>query len=368
MKYFYYLIVYYIIFNYFFINGLKIYNISLETKPRERWKIIVNDYKNEIINLLNETSKLILPIIFPSSSLRLQNKINNNIHFNLIELLIFPKLPFHYREEIYGIAINLNRSVGEVLILNIYYDLLASEDMIDVLPFVSSSIILKCNQTSIYHGSKIDYLFKDLIKNMTFIVNFYQNDNILFTSLHYGGFIGVINGVKRNKFTISLNSRGKGNYIDNIKFILYHQFNPITLIIRATLEYENTFEDAMLVISETPYVAPASFTITGTKYYQGIVVTTDRYKTLAIKNINESIHNIILSNEEEKPLQSKIILSEINYQMTNDSEKVNFGDILNRVLENNYTINDNSSNIFQTVMSANFINYIYNYSKFIEKN
>lgn len=274
MKYFYNLFIYYIIFNCLFINGLKIYNISLETKPRDRWVAIVNDYKDEIINLIKKTSKVILPVIFPSSSLELDSKVNDNVHFNLIELLIFSKLPFRYREEIYGIAHHLNTTVGEILILNIFYDLIASENMNKLIPFVSSSIILHDNKTFIYHGYKINYLFKDLIKNMTFIVNFYQNGNILFTSHHYGGFIGIVNGVKINKFTISLNSRCKGNYLDNIKFILYHQFNSIPLTIRATLEFENTFEDAMLVLSETPYVAPASITITGTKCQQGIIVTT----------------------------------------------------------------------------------------------
>uniref|UniRef100_A0A0K0FUB3 N-acylethanolamine-hydrolyzing acid amidase (inferred by orthology to a human protein) n=1 Tax=Strongyloides venezuelensis TaxID=75913 RepID=A0A0K0FUB3_STRVS len=284
-----------------------------------------------------------------------------------MEIFILSKIPFRYREEMYGIATQLNRTVGEVLLLNIFYDLLASNDSNNLLPFESSSIIFQDNTTSLYHLTKFDYHFKNLIKNMTFIVNFNQNGNLLFTSHHYGGFIGVMSGVKANKFTISLNSRAKGHQIDNMKYIFHHQFNSISLTIRAIFEYENSFEDAMLVISETPYAAPASFTLTGTKCHQGIVVMSDRYKTLAIKYINESRYKFLLSNEEENPSKISIILSKINYNMINSLGNTTSKDFLYKIFESKLNLEKNSTNIFQTIMSSNILNLIYNYSKFMEE-
>uniref|UniRef100_A0A0N4Z2E6 NAAA-beta domain-containing protein n=1 Tax=Parastrongyloides trichosuri TaxID=131310 RepID=A0A0N4Z2E6_PARTI len=308
---------------------LKIYKISLETKPKDRWNEIIKEYKEEIINVIEKTSELVLPILYPSTFIFKNYTINNRIHFKLIELFILPKLPHQYREEITGISKILQRPIGEVLVYNIFYDLISSKEIDQMLPFKSSSVIIQDKENNlIYQISKFDYLFNESIKNITFIVNFYQNNNLLYTSYHYGGYIGVLSGVKYNKFSITLNTREKGHLKDNLKYILYRQFNSVSLTIRTALEYENNFEDAILVLSETPYSVPVSFSITGNKEIEGCVVTSDRYKTLDVKYLNDTF---LLSQKEDDSYLIDGIVNEINNQL-NTTGKV----VIDKILGGSY--------------------------------
>lgn len=90
--------------------------------------------------------------------------------------------------------------------------------MIRLLPFQShydlyvfsfcTGILAVDSKGQVLHGRNLDYDLAPYLSNLTFIAKFQRNNELVFTSAHLAGFIGVITGHKYKQFTFQINERG----------------------------------------------------------------------------------------------------------------------------------------------------------------
>ncbi|VDO64733.1 unnamed protein product [Onchocerca flexuosa] len=125
---------------------------------------------------------------------------------------------------------------------------------------------------------------------MTIIADFTKGGNILYTAVTFVLQVGLCTGQRHGSFSISLNERYSGAYIDTILMELYTRFKTlVTFTIRkiyTALEEKNTFEEAKELLMNEHFIAPSYLIIAGTKAGEGCIITRDRWKTADLKCID----------------------------------------------------------------------------------
>ncbi|XP_065201541.1 acid ceramidase-like isoform X2 [Planococcus citri] len=255
------------------IQGFAVYRIDLNTPPVERWKKLASDMKPQISKFLeairNNTNE-----IFGSEIFRV---IDNYIP------LLTKTLPQEYYEEIIGISEATELSVGEVTIYNIFYEFHS----------LCTSIVMRDVDNKMYHGRNLDFglflgwdvknktwLVAELLRPLIVKVEFERAGQPLYTSVSFAGYTGVLTGIKKNLFSLSVNERFKlnGGLIGIIEWIFgrrNQQWNGI--LTRQVMEKANSYNEAQKLLSSPHLLAPCYFILTGTKPDQGCVITRGRH-------------------------------------------------------------------------------------------
>uniref|UniRef100_A0A1I7VUL7 NAAA-beta domain-containing protein n=1 Tax=Loa loa TaxID=7209 RepID=A0A1I7VUL7_LOALO len=107
---------------------------------------------------------------------------------------------------------------------------------------------------------------------------------ILYTAVTFALNVGIYTGQKHGSFSISINERYSGAYIDTILMELYTHFKKlVTLTIRMALEEKNTFEEAREMLIKEHFIAPSYLIIAGTKSGQACIITRDRWESVDLE-------------------------------------------------------------------------------------
>uniref|UniRef100_A0AC35UEU6 NAAA-beta domain-containing protein n=1 Tax=Rhabditophanes sp. KR3021 TaxID=114890 RepID=A0AC35UEU6_9BILA len=237
------------------------YRIDLEIDPIDRWKEVIKDYKEQFNEVLDEVVK------------SNQNPILETVMEYMVDYFALPNLPKDYQDELRGIALVSGRRLDEVLLFNIIYDLTSSHFLPKYGDKEDVSVIAGGQNNTIFHGTNLINMFSPKSQQHILTIEFYQNKNLLFKSNHIPGFIGTITAYKPNHFSISLNLKKEGNDVDNLLSLTSGNFHSIPLTIRKVFEVANSFERAILFLSNTNFIAPSFVTIGGINSTQGAIIT-----------------------------------------------------------------------------------------------
>ncbi|KAL4003722.1 beta subunit of N-acylethanolamine-hydrolyzing acid amidase family protein [Acanthocheilonema viteae] len=250
------------------------YTINLDLTPENRWDKVIDDHKELIPAVIEEihhyVPKLLRPIVW---------WIDENI--------LLKKFPEEYAREMRGIAARSGLRIGEVIGINILYDISAFDRKHILANIGCTSIVAKDHKGRIIHGRNLDYPMTSLIRNLTIIADFTRGGNILYTAVTFALNVGIYTGQRHGSFSISINERYSGSYIDTLLMEFYTRFKrPVTFTIRMVLENNNTFEEAKKVLMNEHFIAPSYLIIAGTKAEQACVITRDRWKTADLECID----------------------------------------------------------------------------------
>ena len=127
---------------------LKVYTLNLDLPEHERWVPIVKNYAKYTPDITKAVSQMVSPKIFNLAT--------------TISQWIIKYLPQNYAREIDGVAEGMNMTLGEAVLLNIWYD----------VSTYCTSIIVEDENENIYHGRNLDYDFKEILGNLSFTVEF----------------------------------------------------------------------------------------------------------------------------------------------------------------------------------------------------
>uniref|UniRef100_A0AC34PW57 Ceramidase n=1 Tax=Panagrolaimus sp. JU765 TaxID=591449 RepID=A0AC34PW57_9BILA len=250
------------------------YAIDLDTRPEDRWNQVIDDHL-DAIPLLLEEAKSYIPVYLQKPLFWIAEKLS----------AVFPE---EYVREMRGIANRSGLAFGEVVGLNILYDITSFNHRI-FSPFACTSIVAEDSKGRIYHGRNLDYEMGSLLRNTTILVDFIKDNSTVFTTTTFVLYVGVLTGQKPNAYAISLNARYDGAYIDNIFMELVTLFrNPVSFDIRKTLETKDNYWSAIEHLSQVHFVAPSYLIISGVKTGQGVIITRNRWAAADIFELNIS--------------------------------------------------------------------------------
>ncbi|KAL7073518.1 hypothetical protein ACQ4LE_006925 [Meloidogyne hapla] len=335
----------------------KVFKVDLDLHPRERWKSVLINYKDDVIPRIAEMARSYVPTNLRSPIF--------GFFARMVHLL-----PHDYGEEIIGMADYLRGTgvtLGELVVFNILYDLTDFSHG----PFLKNnksllgctSIVAAQNDGKILHGRNLDYEMTQLLKDATILVDFVKNGKIQYTAVTFVTAVGIITGQKPNAFTVSLNARYSGGPLLNILMELITRFHhPVALEIRLTLEAEKDYVSALSRLSWTFMVAP-SYLIVGGKEGDGAVITRDRLGAVDVFTLDYRHHRWFLletnfdhwkKSGDNRRKYGRKYMKKIGQE--NLTEKLLFEKVLSKwPIKNELTISS-------TVMSAEEPNLIYNWT------
>lgn len=142
------------------------YVVNLDLAAQDRWSHVIADYKQDLQAVLKEIIQMAPPEV-----LALADAIAADID------KIFP---YPYNEEMVGVSIAGEVSLGEVVLGNTIYEIGAYNHS-GTAPKACTSIVAEAMNGTIYHGRNFDHIFTEWLRKMTITVDFRSQGETLYT-------------------------------------------------------------------------------------------------------------------------------------------------------------------------------------------
>jgi len=113
----------------------------------------------------------------------------------------------------------------------------------------------------------------------------------LFKSVNFAGFIGVYNGVRPQRFTVTANERfdRNGGFMGILKWLMGDRSaNWMTLLVREVMEKADSYAESVHLLSKTPVIAPVYYIVAGNSSGQGSVIARSRHGIVDMRRLNVS--------------------------------------------------------------------------------
>jgi len=249
----------------------KTFQVNLDEEAKTRWNVVVVPKKKEIAAAIKQVVNLISD---------LSPKIVGLVDKYLPRIV--NKLPAPYGDEIEGIASATGVEHGEILLFNIFYEIFTA----------CTSIVATDDGGVVYHARNLDFglfmgwdnrnhtwLLTEYLRPLVVNVDFMRNNETVYKSVHFAGYVGVLTGVKPQAFTLTLNERFNinGGFIGVIEWILGdHSGQWTTFLTRDVLEKANTYDEAVFMLQNQEILAPVYYIVGGRKPFEGAIITRDR--------------------------------------------------------------------------------------------
>jgi len=220
---------------------MKTYYINLDKPSQERWTEVINDHKQECLNIFNKIENE-----FMDSSLI------TTISKNLALTTVATYRAFNsvmYDEELTSIADLLGISVNKLILGQLIYEMFA----------MCTSTVFQC-QGKTLHFRTMDWGLPDL-KKVTVELIFVKNKMQIFSATSWAGYVGIMTAMVPYKYTVALNyRRSNGTLFDNVSKALQLKW-PIGYLIRYILENEYDFDNTKKIFKEAELISPCYITL-----------------------------------------------------------------------------------------------------------
>ena len=245
--------------------------INLDLAPRERWGFLV-DFKEEI----NELLQCYLKDFEGAEQL-----------FENIGGFKHQIISSEYLEEIEFIASISNFTADEVLIANLYYDVLKF--------YLGCTAFAIETEGKILHSRNLDWWTdNNMLSEYSKTFVFQRNGTTVYKTVGWLGFIGALSGVKPGHFSITLNAVSSK---DPAEIAM-----PVSFLLRDILETAVSFDDAKQKLEETTIVSDCLLLLAGTK--KGEMVVIERTPTRSATRTTET--NFIIVTNDYKLIENNI--------------------------------------------------------------
>lgn len=239
---------------------LPVYKINLDLPVAERYSEILTKYKNDIKALSYYSS--MMPTGYLMS--KISSKIIGNLH-------TYDKEWIDY---IIAVRNNCEISLSQAIVISITYDM------------GCTTAIAQDQKGNILMGRNLDFGTYFINSHMNFEAHYYKEGKYLFKAVELAGFRGIINGIKENKYSVSLNLRSKGWNYSNLFRIFYHKYYTPNFYLYKVMVEANSFSEAVKLYSENIISAPVYYSIAGINKDEGIIISRDYNKVDAIEKLN----------------------------------------------------------------------------------
>lgn len=247
------------------------YIVDLDLPPEKRWIKLAFEKRHEINETLN-VLKNVTGAIFNGELVWVIDKILPHII----------TLPEPYSTEITSIAHATGIPLGEIILYNIFYE---------VFTFCTS-IVAQDTKGNLYHGRNLDFgiflgwdiknhtwLMTEVLRHSMVQLDFYKHKRLLYKSVGFSGYVGVITAIKPKCFSLTVDERFKlnGGYIGIIKWLFGDRSSKwMGFLTREVMENVKSYAVAKKTLSTVKLIAPVYFILGGIKPGEACVITRDR--------------------------------------------------------------------------------------------
>ncbi|XP_077977688.1 N-acylethanolamine-hydrolyzing acid amidase-like [Glandiceps talaboti] len=246
------------------------YVLNLDLPPEKRWESIVAHWN---VTKLQENLQFVIKTEVPEVLIPVVQMIGGNID---------KYIPSPYSGELMGMAKAFNMSLGDIVLVNLLYDITA----------YCTSIVAEDSEGQIWHGRNLDYTFTEMLRDMTFIYDAQRNGTTVYTATTFIGYIGAMTGMRPKAFSISADERDQGkqweNMLELINALLTGQASFVSFLIRDAIANMNNFDEAVHMLSTEQIIAPVYYIIGGMKPGEGAVITRDRLASKDVWKLDSS--------------------------------------------------------------------------------
>lgn len=253
--------------------------INLDLPPSERWGFLVA-HKEEINELLR---------------CYLNDFEGADFIFDSIGVYKKEVISSDYLEEIEFIASISNFSADQVLIANLYYDVLKF--------YLGCTAFAIENEDGIIHSRNLDWWTdNNMLSEYSKIFDFQRNGKTVFKTVGWLGFIGALSGSKPFEFSLTLNAVSSK---DKPEIAL-----PVSFLLRDILDSCSSFQQAKEKLEETTIASDCLILLSGIRKNEMVVIerTPKRFATRTSQNgfivVTNDYKELENNLSEESVLQS----------------------------------------------------------------
>uniref|UniRef100_A0A8C3A1D5 Acid ceramidase n=1 Tax=Cyclopterus lumpus TaxID=8103 RepID=A0A8C3A1D5_CYCLU len=243
------------------------YTVDLDSPPSKRWTALITDKKTALVNVIQAIRDLANAFV-PSGKL-----------IELVDVtlpLMVDSLPDPFGEEIRGIAAVSEIPLGKEKKESHFRNLLHGRNL-DFGLFMGWDIKNK------------SWIISEKLKPLVVNLDFKRNNQTIFKSTNFAGYVGLLTGIKPHMFSLTMNERFSldGGYIGILEWILGKRDGMwMSFLTRSVLENANSYEEAKTLLAQTKLLAPAYFILGGNQTGQGCIVTRSRLLSIDILEID----------------------------------------------------------------------------------
>lgn len=189
------------------------------------------------------------------------------------EMLNDHYFPTEYAQEIQGCASALGVPYGWLAMFQLGYE----------VSDACTSIISQTLDGKIYHARNLDFGagmgFTATLKNATIQVDFQRKGRTVFTATTFGGFIGVLSGMKKGAFSATVDTRFYPDgwteiFSEVIAAIEEKNASLVSFLLRDVFTNENDYDSALGALSKTNLIADVYYIVGGMD--SGAVISRNR--------------------------------------------------------------------------------------------
>ncbi len=243
--------------------------VNLDLPPRERWQFL-NAYKNEMDELFH---------------CYLKNAYSNDVFYEAIAQYKEMIIPRDYQEEIRAVAEICSFNENEVLVGNLYYDVLKF--------FFGCTAFAIYNGQTMLHGRNLDWPTDDnLLSRHSMIFDFQKGGQTVFKTVSWPGFIGALSGISPGRFSVTLNAVLS---VDKPELAY-----PVTFLLRDVLATATSWQAAKIVLEKTVIASDCLLLLSGVNPGEHVVIerTPKRHAT------RQPHENFIIATNDYKQLEN----------------------------------------------------------------
>lgn len=254
--------------------------INLDLAPADRWTALATEYKADIGNMVSEFVDHLAK--FPG------NKWEEFLTYcEVNQNMLLDRMPNGYGDEIRGIQKATDLPMSSLLAFNLGYELMG----------FCTSVVAQDTSGHMFHSRNLDFgLFlgsnfssgpnenfqwtnTELLRHTTVFTDFTRNGEVLYSSVSYVGYVGLLTGLRKDGVTVSVDTRFDDNYDSFLKAWLQDSTDTASLLsqaLRSQIEDDvvgTDFETYVSTLGSTRLVGPAYAIIGGPNKGQGLVLT-----------------------------------------------------------------------------------------------
>eukprot|EP01065_Artemidia_motanka_P049427 TRINITY_DN8189_c0_g1_i1.p1 TRINITY_DN8189_c0_g1~~TRINITY_DN8189_c0_g1_i1.p1 ORF type:complete len:427 (+),score=166.66 TRINITY_DN8189_c0_g1_i1:339-1619(+) len=288
--------------------------VNLDLPPEERWNEALADKKGAA-KMFQEYVDSMLP----------------DWAVKLLEDVLKPVVKYRgfgdeYSREMEGIAKALDTEVGQIVMINLIYQLESlgvncsnwndtgstglckNKTEADVVypfkskngggvtgpPMTCTSVVAEDPSGKIVHSRNFDWNLPNVLRPLIWEVEFQRGGKHLYTGTSVVGFVGVQNAMKPGKdgFALTMDARCQGGHLlNNLAEMLLHGGQTPTQHARHVMETATSYDDAVNKFATGDLIDPMYFIVSGASRGMGAVIARERKDAKDIWRLNDTEQN-----------------------------------------------------------------------------
>lgn len=254
--------------------------VNLDLAPKKRWEFLGSD---PAFAGFKSAYQGYISTYVPKSVLPLVTSITKQLRYTYYR---------DYAEEMEGIADALGVSLGDVVLINLIYQVehlgvsCKARNTTGPCPpheergpgLCTGLVVNNANGDGpVFQGRNLDWNLDASLLRFIMQVNYERGGKTIFTGVQIVGMVGCLHGLRNGIFSVQLNARLEGGEIlpNILEQILLGGKTP-THVIRKALETSENYKAAEDLLSKERLSNPGYLIMAGANHGEGVILTRDR--------------------------------------------------------------------------------------------